>query len=140
MASTEPDGIRLVWRDLDRVFDLAALPIVLRRSVQATYCITDARVSRSHARIDWQGNSFSLTDLSYNGTYVRFGPSGELLSLKRGSCTFASAPVPSAWVARRGRPIAHRALRDPALRRHRAPGAAPRRPQDAFLEPHAFSS
>ena len=91
MASTEPDGIRLVWRDLDRVFDLAALPIVLGRSVQATYCITDARVSRSHARIDWQGSSFSLTDLSYNGTYVRFGPSGELLSLKRGSCTLHGA-------------------------------------------------
>ena len=68
---------------------------------------------------------------------MRFGPSGELLSLKRGSCT-CTAPVPSAWVARRGRPIAHRALRDPALRRHRAPGAAPRRPQDAFLSPMPF--
>jgi len=55
--------------------------------VQATYCITDARVSRSHARIDWHGNTFSLTDLSYNGTYVRFGSDGEILNLRRGSCT-----------------------------------------------------
>ncbi|MEJ6005433.1 adenylate/guanylate cyclase domain-containing protein [Paucibacter sp. AS339] len=83
----EPDGIRLVWLDLDRVFDIHSMPIILGRSVQATYCITDARVSRSHARIDWHGGSFSVTDLSYNGTYVRFGNSGDIISLKRGSCT-----------------------------------------------------
>jgi adenylate cyclase len=93
MRSTEPDGMRLIWQDLDRVFDIGAMPIVLGRSVQATYCITDARVSRSHARIDWQGSSFELTDLSYNGTYVRFGDSGELLSLKRGSCTLHGSGV-----------------------------------------------
>lgn len=87
MRSADPDGMRLMWRDLDRVFNLNSMPVVLGRSVQATYCITDARVSRSHARIDWQGSSFELTDLSYNGTYVRFGESGKVLSLKRGSCT-----------------------------------------------------
>jgi len=87
VRGVDPDGIRLVWQELDRVFDISAMPIVLGRSVQATYCITDGRVSRSHARIDWHGGSFSLTDLSYNGTYVRFGSAGELLSLKRGSCT-----------------------------------------------------
>ncbi|MET0517810.1 MAG: FHA domain-containing protein, partial [Burkholderiaceae bacterium] len=87
MRSTEPDGMRLIWQDLDRVFDIGAMPIVLGRSVQATYCITDARVSRSHARIDWHGGSFSVTDLSYNGTFVRFGHGGEIVSLKRGGCT-----------------------------------------------------
>jgi predicted component of type VI protein secretion system len=64
---------------------------VLGRSTQATYCITDVRVSRSHARIDWQGSSFSLTDLSYNGTFVRFGAGGQTLSLRRGSCTLHGA-------------------------------------------------
>jgi len=85
--AVEPDGIRLVWMDLDRVFDIDSMPVVLGRSVQATYCITDARVSRSHARVDWHGGSFSITDLSYNGTFVRFGLDGEIVSLKRGSCT-----------------------------------------------------
>ena len=33
----EPDGIRLVWMDLDRVFDIDSMPVVLGRSVQATY-------------------------------------------------------------------------------------------------------
>ncbi|MDT8998468.1 adenylate/guanylate cyclase domain-containing protein [Paucibacter sp. APW11] len=87
IQAVEPDGIRLVWLDLDRVFDIGSMPIVLGRSTQATYCITDGRVSRSHARIDWHGGSFSLTDLSYNGTFVRFGNDGEIVSLRRGSCT-----------------------------------------------------
>lgn len=91
IRSAAPEGIRLVWQDLDRVFDIDAMPIVLGRSTQATYCITDGRVSRSHARIDWQGSSFTLTDLSYNGTFVRFGAGGETLSLRRGSCTLHGA-------------------------------------------------
>ncbi|RQO63236.1 adenylate/guanylate cyclase domain-containing protein [Paucibacter sp. KBW04] len=91
--AVEPDGIRLQWMDLDRVFDIDSMPIVLGRSVQATYCITDGRVSRSHARIDWHGGSFSITDLSYNGTFVRFGADGEIVSLKRGSCTLHGSGV-----------------------------------------------
>ena len=38
------------------------------------------------ARVDWHGGSFQLSDLSYNGTYVRFNE-GEIVSLRRGSCT-----------------------------------------------------
>ena len=84
--ASEPDGIRLVWLDLNRVFASQQMPVVLGRSPQATYCVDDSRVSRSHARIDWHGGSFQLSDLSYNGTYVRF-TDGEIVSLRRGSCT-----------------------------------------------------
>lgn len=83
----EPEGIRLSWLDLTRVYQGPQLAVVLGRSPQATYCIDDSRVSRSHARIDWHGGTFQLTDLSYNGTYVRFGESGETLALRRGTCT-----------------------------------------------------
>ena len=62
------------------------MPVVLGRSPQATFCVDDTRVSRSHARVDWHGGSFQLSDLSYNGTYVRFND-GEIVSLRRGSCT-----------------------------------------------------
>jgi class 3 adenylate cyclase len=82
----EPDGLRLVWRDLNRVFASQQMPVVLGRSPQATFCVDDSRVSRSHARVDWHSGSFQLTDLSYNGTYVRFAD-GEIVSLRRGSCT-----------------------------------------------------
>jgi len=85
--TAEPEGIRLVWLDLNRVYSGTSLPVVLGRSPQATYCIDDTRVSRSHARIDWHGGTFQLTDLSYNGTYVRFDHDPEVISLRRGTCT-----------------------------------------------------
>ncbi|WP_341892216.1 adenylate/guanylate cyclase domain-containing protein [Variovorax sp. YR752] len=83
----EPEGIRLIWSHLNRVYSGASLPVVLGRSPQVTYCIDDTRVSRSHARIDWHGGTFQLTDLSYNGTYVRFDHDPEVISLRRGTCT-----------------------------------------------------
>jgi class 3 adenylate cyclase len=83
---SEPDGLRLVWRDVNRVFASQQMPVVLGRSPQASFCVDDSRVSRSHARVDWHSGSFQLTDLSYNGTYVQFAD-GEIVSLRRGSCT-----------------------------------------------------
>ncbi len=82
-----PDGIRLIWLDLDHAFDTTQVPIVLGRSTQAAFCITDGRVSRQHARLDWHAGSFTLTDLSFNGTFVRFSGSSEVLTLRRNSCT-----------------------------------------------------
>ncbi|MFN7882034.1 MAG: FHA domain-containing protein, partial [bacterium] len=82
----EPDGLRLAWQQQQRVFASQQMPVVLGRSTQASFCVDDSRVSRSHARVDWHSGSFQLTDLSYNGTYVRFAD-GEIVSLRRGSCT-----------------------------------------------------
>jgi len=88
----EPDGLRLTWSDLNRVFDSHQMPVVLGRSPQATFCVDDSRVSRSHARVDWYSGSFQLADLSYNGTYVRFND-GEIVSLRRGSCTLHGSGI-----------------------------------------------
>ncbi len=82
----EPDGVRLMWGGQNRVFSSQRMPVVLGRSPQSAFCVDDARVSRSHARLDWHSGSFQLTDLSYNGTYVRFND-GEIVSLRRGGCT-----------------------------------------------------
>ena len=82
----EPDGLRLMWGGLQRVFASQQMPVILGRSPQATFCVDDTRVSRSHARVDWHSGSFQLSDLSYNGTYVRFND-GEIVSLRCGSCT-----------------------------------------------------
>ena len=86
----EPDGLRLMWAGQHRVFASQQTPIVLGRNPQATFCVDDGRVSRSHARVDWHSGSFQITDLSYNGTYVRFND-GEIVSLRRGSCTLHGA-------------------------------------------------
>lgn len=83
----DPEGIRLIWLDLNRVYAPPTLPVILGRSPQATYCIDDARVSRLHARIDWHGGTFQFTDLSYNGSFVRFSNDPEVVTLRRGQCT-----------------------------------------------------
>lgn len=83
----DPEGIRLVWGPISRVFSAASLPIIIGRSPQATYCVDDVRVSRNHARIEWHSGGFQLTDLSYNGTFIRFVNDKEMLTLRRGSCT-----------------------------------------------------
>ncbi len=89
----EPEAIRLIWVDVNRIFAGITLPVVLGRSPQATYIIDDNRVSRSHARIDWHGGTFQLVDLSYNGTYVRFDNDPEIISLRRGACTLHGSGV-----------------------------------------------
>ena len=89
----EPGGIRLTWLDMKRTYAGPAMPVVLGRSPQANYCIDDSRVSRSHARIDWHGGSFQLSDLSYNGTYVRFSNETEIIGLRRGNCTLHGSGV-----------------------------------------------
>lgn len=93
LRAPEPEGIRLVWLDLNRIYSPQSLPVVLGRSPQTTYCIDDSRVSRSHARIDWTGGTFQLIDLSYNGTYVRFTGDTEVVSLRRGACTLHGSGV-----------------------------------------------
>ena len=93
LPTAAPDGIRLVWLDVNRVFAGVDLPAVLGRSTQAAYCIDDTRVSRSHARIEWHGGTFQVSDLSYNGTYVRFAGRTEIIALRRGSCTLHGSGV-----------------------------------------------
>ena len=93
VPTVEPDGIRLIWLDVDRRFAGPELPAVLGRSPQATYCIDDTRVSRSHARVEWHGGTFQVSDLSYNGTYVRFAGRDDVVALRRGSCTLHGSGV-----------------------------------------------
>ena len=94
VASTvEPEAVQLQWQDLTEVFDGEHMPVVLGRNPQAHFRVDDSRVSRSHARVDWHGGVFQLTDLSYNGTYVRFGLGEEVVSLKRSSCTLHGSGV-----------------------------------------------
>ena len=65
----------------------ADLPILIGRGSTCGLHIDEARVSRTHARVDWMGGSLQITDVSINGTYVRFTGDDEVLSLRRGACT-----------------------------------------------------
>jgi adenylate cyclase len=93
MPINEPEGIRLSWQRLIKLVASDRLPLVLGRSPQSAFCVDDSRVSRQHARLDWQGGVFSLIDLSINGTFVAFSGIEEVISLKRGTCTLHGSGV-----------------------------------------------
>lgn len=86
-SASEAQGIELVWGGGVHTFHRDDLPLALGRSPGAQLVIDEARVSRTHARIDVQGGAMQLTDLSINGTFVRFAGDDEVLSLRRGTCT-----------------------------------------------------
>ena len=74
--------IRLSWLDVSAAFRASQLPIHLGRLSDAEFAVNDPRVSRRHARIDWEDNHFVLTDLSSYGTWVRFAG----VALRRNGC------------------------------------------------------
>jgi len=88
-----PDGIRLSWLSTERVFSTAQMPVILGRSPQASFCVSDSRVSRSHARIESHSGHLYLSDLSYNGTHIRFDREDQVLTLRRGTCTLHGSGV-----------------------------------------------
>jgi adenylate cyclase len=92
-TSDMPDGVRLSWQGTERIFSTAGMPLVLGRSPQASFCVSDSRVSRSHARIESHSGHFYLTDLSYNGTHVKFDHDDQVLTLRRGTCTLHGSGV-----------------------------------------------
>jgi hypothetical protein len=82
-----PDAVILTWGNKVRRFTAADMPVVIGRAAASDMQVDDARVSRSHCRIDLVGATLQLSDLSINGTFVRFTSEDEVLSLRRGSCT-----------------------------------------------------
>ena len=93
LATPAPSALRLSWLDAATVFTTSEMPIILGRGEQAQCWVDDNRVSRSHARIDWHGGAFQLIDLSSNGTHVRFAADGEVVALRRGTCTLHGSGV-----------------------------------------------
>jgi class 3 adenylate cyclase len=49
-STNEPEGIRLIWTGLNRVYAGPQLPVILGRSPQASFCVDDSRVSRLRNR------------------------------------------------------------------------------------------
>lgn len=82
---SEPDGIRLWSPTRELVLGLSSLPALLGRGAHAQFLVSDASTSRTHAELEWRGQSLQITDLSSNGTHVRFSD-GELVTLRRSSC------------------------------------------------------
>jgi hypothetical protein len=61
-------------------------PVTLGRGATADLTVNDARVSRLHARLEWRGGHFVLSDASSFGTWVYFGNQPEPVVLRRTEC------------------------------------------------------
>jgi len=110
-TSRLPSVIELTWLDTRMTFDANDMPVFLGRGNDAHFAVLDPRVSRLHARIDRRGDLFVLSDISSYGTWVRFGGSQSIISLRRQECVLLdkgemsmgasfddpSAPVVSFW-------------------------------------------
>ena len=78
--------IKLSWMETEKTFKAFELPIQLGRIRQVEFVVSDPRVSRTHARIDWRNGSVMLVDVSSYGCWVRFAGGGADLLLRREEC------------------------------------------------------
>ena len=84
-------GIDLSWLDLRAHFKAEDGAVIIGRDETVHFPVQDNRVSRQHAKIEWQttpsGGHFVLSDLSSYGTWVRFAGSSQEVELRRNRCT-----------------------------------------------------
>ncbi|MBI2770746.1 MAG: adenylate/guanylate cyclase domain-containing protein [Burkholderiales bacterium] len=88
---SRPGQIELAWLDMNLSFKSPDCPVQLGRADEADFTVSDQRVSRLHARIDWNNGNFVLSDLSSYGTWVRFAEDETELPLRRGECVLHGA-------------------------------------------------
>lgn len=86
-------GIDLSWLDVRAHFRAEDGAVVIGRDEAVQFPVQDNRVSRQHARIEWQttpsGGHFVLADVSSFGTWVRFAGSTQVIELRRNRCTLS---------------------------------------------------
>jgi adenylate cyclase len=85
--------LTLRYLDTSLVLKAEALPATLGRGPQSTLCVSDTRVSRSHARIESHSGHLYFCDLSYNGSYVKFHQDAQVLALRRSTCTLHGSGI-----------------------------------------------
>ncbi|MDD2923675.1 adenylate/guanylate cyclase domain-containing protein [Rhodoferax sp.] len=78
--------IELIWLESRKTFKAFEMPIHIGRTRQADFVVNDARVSRTHARVEWRNGSVILVDISSYGSWVRFSGGGADLALRREEC------------------------------------------------------
>lgn len=79
-------GLEMSWAGQTLRLEAGEGRLSLGRSDTASLSIQDARVSRAHAAVQWQGGHFVLSDLSSFGTWVYMGGHDEPVVLRRTQC------------------------------------------------------
>lgn len=79
-------NIHLHFLDSQVVVRRADLPVFIGRDANCSVVISDQRVSRVHATIEWKNSVFHLRDKSSYGTWVRYGEAESVVALRRQGC------------------------------------------------------
>ena len=80
-------SIDLTWLDHSKSFKSFDLPVHIGRVRNVDFMVSDPRVSRTHARLEWRNGSVVLVDVSSYGSWIRFaGASGADILLRRDEC------------------------------------------------------
>lgn len=86
VIASSTQRLSLSWLDLQQEMPASQGLLHIGRTQAAEFVVNDIRVSRQHARIEWRGSYFMLTDLSSNGTWVRYAGQDNALALRRNEC------------------------------------------------------
>ena len=86
MADALGGQIELTWLDNHKTFKSFEMPIYIGRTRQVEFLVNDARVSRTHARVDWRNGCVVLVDVSSYGSWIRFSGGGADVLLRREEC------------------------------------------------------
>lgn len=79
--------VELTWKDQSARYKSFELPIEIGRVRGVHFLVSDPRVSRTHARLEWRNGSVVFVDLSSYGSWVRFsGAKGADVLLRREEC------------------------------------------------------
>ncbi|MFZ2387518.1 MAG: adenylate/guanylate cyclase domain-containing protein [Polaromonas sp.] len=121
-GTAPPAVIELRWLDTNAGFTSTELPLFLGRDAAAKFNVSDPRVSRKHARIEWRAGKFYLEDVSSYGTWVRFADSTAVVALRRQECVL----LQDGEIAL-GAPFEDFSVPTVSFKFHAAPPSAPRR-------------
>jgi class 3 adenylate cyclase len=89
LTGKDPLGreVELTWLGESKRFKSFELPIQLGRVRDADFVVSDPRVSRIHARLEWRNGSVVFVDASSYGSWIRFlGTTGSDVLLRREEC------------------------------------------------------
>lgn len=78
--------LELSFGDQKVRLDAQSGKLSLGRSADAALVLSDPRVSRMHATLEWRGGHFVLSDASSYGTWVYLGNQSEAVALRRTEC------------------------------------------------------
>ena len=79
--------LELVYGDTQVSLQAGAPRLSIGRAADARLHVNDARVSRTHATLEWRAGHFALTDASTYGTWVYVGDQPDAVVLRRSELT-----------------------------------------------------